>query len=163
MCMSLSETKKGVWETEENIRIIRDDFPNELAQELDNIWQLIRDKAIELCPKESGALASSIELESEGGSGTVSASQGGEIYSNAIYAGNESTFNFSGQPTSQYAQAVHEGHMMRDGSFWEGCPFLEDALDAYESELNAAVDAAMQNLGIGDSNMPSTDKLGDET
>ncbi|MGA3110581.1 MAG: hypothetical protein ABSE15_00930 [Candidatus Bathyarchaeia archaeon] len=128
---------------------IRDNFPSAVAEELDAVWALIRDKAIELCPKESGALASSIELESEGGSGAVSASQGATIYENAIYAGNDSTFNFDGQPTSQYAQAVHDGHMMADGSFWEGVPFLEDALDAYESELDSAIDRAMSEL-LGD-------------
>src|SRR5208283_3849556 len=132
MCMSLSETKRGLWETQEDIRTLRDDFPDAVAAELDNIWQLIRDKAIELCPKESGALASSIELESEGGSGTkgVSATQGGVIYENAIYAGNDSTFNFDGQPTSQYALAVHDGHMLPNGMMTMGNPFLEDALDA---------------------------------
>src|SRR5208283_748461 len=87
MCMSLSETKRGLWETQEDIRTLRDDFPDAVAAELDNIWMEIRNKAIELCPKESGALASSIELESEGGSGSVSAAQGGVIYENAIYAG----------------------------------------------------------------------------
>ena len=128
---------------------VRDNFPSAVAEELDAVWQLIRDKAIELCPKESGALASSIELESEGGSGMVSASQGATIYSNAIYAGNDETFNFGGEPTSQYAQAVHDGHMMADGSFWEGVPFLEDALDAYESELDSAINRAMSEM-LGD-------------
>ena len=164
MCMSLSETKKGMWETEQDLRTLRDDLPTQIALELDEIWQKIKDEAISRCPKESGALASSIELESEGGSGVTGATgNGATIYQNAIYAGNDSTFNFSGEPTSQYAQSVHDGHMLPNGDFWEGTPFLEDALDAYESELDAAVDAAMQNLGIGDSNMPSTDKLGDET
>ena len=138
--------------TEENIMMIRDEMSSEIAMELDEIWMDIKDLAIELCPKESGALASSIELESEGGSGTIGSgatTNGGVIYENAIYAGNDSTFNFSGQPTSQYAASVHDGHMMRDGTFWEGTPFLEDALDTYDSELEAAVAVAMDNL-LGD-------------
>jgi len=53
--------------------------------------------------------------------------------------------------------------MLKDGSFWEGVPFLEDALDAYEDELNSAVDRALSDLEIGDSNVPSTNKLGDES
>ena len=166
MCMSLSETKKGMFETEQDIRTLRDDFPDAVAAELDAIWQLIRDKALELVPKESGALASSIELESEGGSGTVSATsayQGQTIYSNAIYAGNDETFNFEGQPTSQYVLAVHDGHMLPNGDFWEGTPFLEDAVDAFEDELNSIVDKALSSLEIGDSANSSTDKLGDET
>ncbi len=131
---------------------VRDNFPSAVAEELDAVWQLIRDKAIELCPKESGALASSIELESEGGSGAVSATsayQGQTIYENAIYAGNDSTFNFEGQPTSQYADLVESGHMLPNGDFWEGTPFLEDAVDFYDSELEAAVGRALDEL-LGD-------------
>ena len=165
MCMALSETKMGMKETEDDIRSLRDDLPNQIALELDEIWQKIKDEAISRCPKESGALASSIELESEGGSGITGATgNGATIYQNAIYAGNDSTFNFEGQPTSQYAQAVHDGHMLPNGDFWEGTPFLEDALDMYEDELNNCVNKAMDELGtIGDYNNPSTNALGDET
>ena len=132
-----------------NIENIRDDMGSTIAEELDAVWQSVKDLAVDLCPKESGALASSIELESEGGSGTVSASQDGEIYSNSIYAGNDSTFNFDGESTALYAVSVHDGHMMADGSFWEGTPFLEDALDAYESEIDAAIDRALAEI-LGD-------------
>ena len=136
-------------DTAENIEEIRDDMPEAVAEELDEIWMNIKDLAIELCPKESGALASSVELENEGGSGAVGSGasvEGGVIYENAIYAGNDETFNFEGQPTSQYAMAVHDGHMLPDGSFWEGNPFLEDALDTYEAELEMAVARAIDNL-----------------
>ena len=168
MACSVSETKRGMKEVGDDIRSLRDDLPNQIALELDEIWQKIKEEAISRCPKESGALASSIELESEGGSGVVSVSgsakQGAVIYSNAIYAGNDETFNFEGQPTSQYAQAVHDGHMLPDGSFWEGTPFLEDALDMYEDELNNCVNKAMDELGtIGDYNNPSTNALGSES
>ena len=167
MCFVLSETKRGLFETQEDIRSLRDDLPNQIALELDEIWQNIKNEAISRCPKESGALASSIELESEGGSGTIGSgatTQGGVIYENAIYAGNDSTFNFEGQPTSQYAQAVHDGHMLPNGDFWEGTPFLEDALDMYEDELNNCVNKAMDELGtIGDYNNPSTNALGSES
>jgi len=114
-----------------------DEFNDAIRAELDGVWQDIKNRSIELCPKESGALASSIELESEGGSGTVGASD--TLYTNAIYAGNDQTFNFEGQPTSQYASAVHDGHMLANGDFWEGCPFLTDALDQYEGALLDAV------------------------
>src|SRR5208283_43574 len=112
MCIATSEVKRGLWECQEDFRVIRDELPSLIAQELDNIWAKIRDMAVSMCPVESGALASSIELESEGGNGVKNASyQGAEIYSNSIYAGNNETFNFDGQPTSQYAAAVHDGHM----------------------------------------------------
>ncbi|MGA3061451.1 MAG: hypothetical protein ABSD92_13935 [Candidatus Bathyarchaeia archaeon] len=166
MCLATTEVKRGLFETQTDIRVLRDEFPDAVCAELDDIWAQIKDKAIELCPKESGALASSIELESEGGSGKtgVSAStQGGEFYRNAIFAGNDETFNFDGQPTSQYVAAVHDGHVLPNGDFWEGTPFLEDAVDAFEDELNSIVDKALNSLEIGDSNNPSTYKLGDET
>jgi hypothetical protein len=165
MCLATTEVKRGVFETQEDIRTLRDEFPDQVAEELDNIWALIKQKAIELCPIESGALASSIELESEGGSGKTGVSattQGGEFYRNAIYAGNDETFNFDGQPTSQYVLAVHDGHVLPNGDFFEGTPFLEDAVDAYEDELNQVVDRALSELEIGDSANPSTYKLGDE-
>jgi len=165
MCIAVSETKRGMFEAQSDIMEIRDSMNDEVSNALDEIWQKIKDLAIELCPKESGGLASSVELESEGGSGKISgtATQGGEFYHNSIFAGNDSTFNFSGQPTSQYAQSVHDGHLMANGEFWEGTPFLEDAVDAYESELDAAVNNALNSLDIGDANVPSTNKLGDES
>lgn len=167
MCIAVSETKRGMFEAQQDIRTIRDDLPDAVVDELDAVWQKIKDLAVDLCPKESGALASSVELESEGGSGKIAISgshtQGEEFYSNAIYAGNDSTYNFSGQPTSQYAQSVHDGHMLPDGSFWEGTPFLEDALDAFEDELNSIVDKALSSLETGDSSYASTDKLGDKS
>jgi len=126
------------------------EFNEAIASELDAIWQAVKDLAISLCGKESGALASSIELESEGGSGKTgvsgSVSQGGVIYENAIFAGNDSTFNFSGQPTSQYALPYHDGHVLPNGDFWEGNPFLEDALDAYDSALEEAVSRAIADV-----------------
>jgi len=165
MCFATSECKRGVFETQNDIRTLRDEFPDQVCEELDAIWAQIKDKAIELCPKESGALASSIELESEGGSGKTGVSattQGGEFYRNAIYAGNDETFNFDGQPTSQYVLAVHDGHMLPNGDFFEGTPFLEDAVDSFEDELNSIVDNVLNSLEIGDSANPSTYKLGAE-
>jgi len=166
MCIATSEVKRGLYECQNDIRTIRDEFPDAVCAELDDIWAQIKDKAIELCPKESGALASSIELESEGGSGKTGVSattQGGEFYRNAIYAGNDETFNFDGQPTSQYVLAVHDGHVLPNGDFFEGTPFLEDAVDSFEDQLNSIVDNVLNSLEIGDSNNPSTYKLGDET
>lgn len=163
MCFSLSETKRGVYETQTDIATVRDELNDAVSAELDQIWQKIKDLAIQMCPVESGALASSIELESEGGSGSTGVSGSGEFYSNAIYAGNDETFNFDGQPTSQYVLAVHDGHMLPNGDFYEGTPFLEDAVDAFESELDSAVDRALAELNIGDANVPSTNRLGDES
>ena len=105
----------------------------------------------------------SLKAKAVSGKTGVSGSNG-EFYHNAIYAGNDETFNFQGQATSQYVLAVHDGHTLPNGDFWEGTPFLEDAVDAFEDELNSIVDKAMSELNIGDSsNDSSTDKLGDES
>jgi len=166
MACSVSETKRGLFELQGDIREIRDNFPDAVCDELDAVWQKIRDMAIDLCPKESGALASSIELENEGGSGRTGVSattQGGMFYSNSIFAGNDETFNSQGQSTSQYVLAVHDGHLLPNGEFFEGTPFLTDAVDAFEDELNQIVDRALAQLNAFDKNVPSTDKLGTET
>jgi len=151
MCMALDINWEKKYESEEQLREsleqIRDSLEEAVASELDAVWQKIKDLAVELCPKESGALASSIELGSE--SGRLTVSQGNEFYSNSISAGNDSTFNREGQPTSQYAVPVHDGHLLPNGMFWEGTPFLTDAIDQYESELQSAIDRALSDI-IGD-------------
>lgn len=153
--MSISLTKdptlyRWVDDTGADYREFHEEMNEKIALELDSIWQKIKDLAIDLCPKESGALASSIELESEGGSGVVgvqgSVMQGQVIYQNAIFAGNDETFNFDGQPTSQYALAQHDGFLMKNGEFFEGTPFLTDAVDFYNSELEEAVNRALDEL-----------------
>jgi hypothetical protein len=122
------------------LKTINDDLESQVAQELQEIMESVRDLAIEYCPKETGALASSISLET----GTISS---GDFYGCSLYAGSENIVNpISGKPTSEYALLVHDGHMMRDGTFWEGEPFLEDAMMAFESELEAAVGKALQEI-----------------
>lgn len=137
---------------------IADELNENVAEEIDAIWQKIRDLAIDLCPKETGALASSITLENESGSsGAISVSgtaggSGGEFYSNSIQAGDSSIINpISGDPTDLYALFVHDGHGMPNGGFYEGVPFLADAVDSYQNDLDSVVDYALDNMGISDS------------
>jgi len=42
---------------------------------------------------------------------------------------------------------VHDGHVMRDGSFWSGVPFLTEAIAMNEKELNDAINRALKKLG----------------
>lgn len=128
------------------------DLIAQIQIELDAIWEKIRDLAIEMCPKDTGALASSIEIESEGGSGAIGVSgisADGDFYSNTIFAGNDEVVNpKTGKPTSFYALFVHDGHAMPNGDIYEGVPFLTEAIDAYQSELDNVVDTAMNELGL---------------
>jgi len=147
--MSTSISDDGSFENVElSLQEIRDNIEQQIALELDIIWEQIRDLAIEICPKETGALASSIEIENEGGSGSIGVSgiSGGEFYSSSIYAGNESVVNpVTGKTTAEYALFVHDGHAMPNGMFYEGVPFLADAVAAFQAELDACVDKAMSD------------------
>lgn len=129
---------------------IRDEIEDELRAELDAIMEKVKEAAISLCPADTGALRSSISLDS----GTI---QAGDFYGNSIYAGDESIINpKTGKSTAEYAQLVHDGHAMRDGTFWEGIPFLVEALLMYETELEDAVNRALKALGAVE---PSASKI----
>lgn len=153
MAMGISLTDNGsILQTEMSIQEIRDEIEMQVALELDIVWQQILEAAIELCPKETGALASSIRLESESGynRGAISVSgiAGDDFYSSSIFAGRADVINpVSGEPTDLYALFVHDGHAMPNGEFYEGVPFLADAVDEYQDELDTAVDRAMTENG----------------
>ena len=150
MGMSIEESDNGTKQrTIEEFKEIPKELEETIAQELDDIWQKIYNLAIELCPKDTGALASSIELESEGGSGVIGVSGiSGDFYTGSIYAGNDEIINpKSGRATSEYALFVHDGHAIGD-MFYEGVAFLADAVAAYQTELDAAVDRAMNEMRI---------------
>jgi hypothetical protein len=139
--ISISETDNG---TKQNVirtlEEIRDNLEPAIAQELEAVMQKVLETAIELCPKDTGSLASSISLES----GTI---ESGDFYGCSIFAGNEGIVNpVTGKPTSEYAQLVHDGHVLRDGTIYEGVPFLTEALMMYEDELESAVSRALSEL-----------------
>jgi len=110
---------KEKFESEERVKAqlaeIRDGLCEEIINELDSIMQKVLASAIELCPKDTGALASSINLEG----GAIS--QGNDFYEANIYAGSDDIINYkTGKATSEYAQYVEDGH-----GTYEGVPFLE--------------------------------------
>lgn len=124
------------------LALIRDSLCEQIINELDAIMEQVKADAISLCPKDTGALASSINLTG----GAISSSS--NFYEASIYAGDENIINpKTGKPTSEYAQLVEEGHEMRDGSFWEGSEFLSQAMQMHEAELEACVDRALKELG----------------
>lgn len=149
--MACTITDDGTIErTELNIMEVRDNIATEVALRLDEVWIQIKAAGIEFCPKESGALASSIEIENQGGSGAIGVSgmAGGDFYSSSIFAGNEDIINpRTGKATAEYALFVHDGHAMPNGGFYEGVPFLTDAVDMYQDELDACVNRAMSENG----------------
>jgi hypothetical protein len=108
------------------------DLIAQIQIELDAIWENVKATAVMLCPKDTGALAESITLESEGGSGAIEVggiSADGDFYSNSISAGSADVINpKTGEPTDLYALFVHDGHAMPNGMFYSGVPFLVDAV-----------------------------------
>lgn len=150
-------TKQMVMDT---IQSISEELPEGVATELDRVWWAIWMDAIAFCSKtmDTGALASSINVVEggmvvQGGMGmsrTPREPVGNWIFDRSIVAGDVTVINpKTGKPTALYADWIHDGHAMRDGTFWEGNPFLTDALAAHEEELNAATEKAMRELGIG--------------
>jgi hypothetical protein len=142
-------TKMGVRET---VRKMGEEFPEEVKAELEAIWKLIEEAGIDLCPKDTGALASTVKSTEDESEGAISASSSAsnEVFNRSLIAGDESVINQkTGKSTAEYAGWVHDGHMMRDGTFWEGVPFLVEALLMYENELEEAVDRAMQKIQEG--------------
>jgi len=138
-------TKRGVRET---MKRMEKDLTEETKAELEAIWSLIEQAAVDLCPKDTGALASTVKSSEGGGEGTISASS--DIFNKSLIAGDDGVINpKTGKPTSMYAGLVHDGHTMRDGTMWEGIPFLVEALLMYEGELEQAVDKAVQNIQEG--------------
>jgi hypothetical protein len=138
------------------------ELPQKVADILNDIWNRILMDAIDFSSKtmDTGALASSINviqggLVAGGGLGQERSSRkpvSNWIFDRTIVAGDETIINpLTGKSTAMYAEWVHDGHIMRDGIFWEGNPFLTDALAAHEDELNAAVDRAMKELGLSGS------------
>lgn len=131
----------------EKLGEIRDGLEEEVSAELSRVMVEVQQLSVEMCPKETGALASSISLVG----GSLEKSSGADFFECSIYAGSEDIVNpISGVPTSQYAELVHDGHTMRDGMFWSGVPFLTDALAAFEDELNSIVDKALKEMDIGE-------------
>lgn len=147
--IGIEETDNGT-KQKVGIRLKKDmeSISDEVKNELEHIWSLIEQAAIDMCPVDTGALRSTIKTIEGGGEGAISATS--DIINKSLIAGDDGVINWKTQkPTSMYAGFVHDGHALRDGSMWEGIPFLVEAILAYEGELEAAVDRAVQNLQAG--------------
>jgi hypothetical protein len=130
-------------QVEDTLVYINEELPVFVAEELQEIMENVKALAIDYCPKETGALSSSINLEG----GAISS--GNDFFNASVYAGDPSIVNpLSGKPTSDYAMLVHDGHLMRNGMFYEGDPFLDDAYMVYAEDIEMAVDEALTEMGV---------------
>jgi hypothetical protein len=159
MGIAISESDSGTkMKVKDTIEKTEQDIVEECKQELEAIWQKIVDAAIEYCPKDTGALASTIKaVDSSEGGGAISESprSTNDFLNKTLIAGDDTVINRkTGKPTSAYAGLVHDGHVMRDGTFWEGVPFLAWAMMQYELELEDAVARAVQKSQEGEDTSP---------
>ena len=146
MGMAITESDNGTKEeVKKQIILISKEMEQEIADELQSIMEnLVLPRAIELCPKDTGALASSITLT--GGAIQKSANVAGDFYECSIGAGDPNVINpKSGKGTDEYAYLIEEGHFLKNGQFYQ-VAFLEDALAEFQAELENAVFTALQQL-----------------
>jgi len=130
------------------LKKMKESVDQAIAGELNLVWANILNDAIRFCPKETGALASTIKII-EGMLGGLGMGRmvGKAVFDRTIIAGDATIINpKSGIPVI-YASWVHDGHIMPDGTFWGGIPFLTEALANNEGDLMKAVERALKRLG----------------
>jgi len=131
--------------TRDKIEEVSEDLVEEVREKLEILVDQIVEDAIALCPKDTGALASSIQ---KGEGGTLTASEPNTIIDVVISAGDPSIINpKTGIPTSNYVNFVHDGHAFKGGrGMYFGVPFLVEAIMLHEDEIEELVDKALQEL-----------------
>lgn len=138
-------------------------IPNQITEaarnRIEEVWTKIYEMALSLCPVDTGSLVSTIRLISGGdltensgetiGGGLPMVGEGASIYNGIITVGDPTVVNPKNhQPTSVYANMVHDGHFNSGGGYIQGVPFLTDAIDAYEGELMEAIEDALHEAGV---------------
>lgn len=139
------ETGYGKEETREKIEEVGEDLVEKIKEELEALVDKIVEDAIALCPKDTGALASSIQ---KGEGGTLTVSEPNTIIDIVISAGDPSIVNpKTGKSTDEYVNYVHDGHAFKGGKgVYLGVPFLVEALMLHEDEIEELIDRALQEL-----------------
>ena len=121
-----------------------------IEEELNRVWDQIKMDAEIMCPKDTGALASTIrvvKIPMGQMTGAWSRIKDITMFDRSIIAGDFSVMNPKSHRPVDYASWVHDGHRFRDGRIMQGVPFLTEALAKNDEELNKAVERALQRLG----------------
>lgn len=127
--------------TIEWVKWLQEELEPSVIIELDNVMEQVKQTAYELCPKDTRALANSINLIS----GAITE---GDFANYQLFAGDESINPKTLKPTSEYAFFVEEGHLLKDNvTWWEGAHFLSQAMQIFEEELSIAVERALREMG----------------
>jgi hypothetical protein len=130
-------TKKQI---KKKVKQVDDTIGEDIKAEIEAWWLEVLQTAQELSlPMDTGSLRDSIRIEDASfvqSSFMVTGDVGEEIANKIIVAGDYVHFNRHGQPSAEYAEAVHEGHPTRGGKgLVEGRFFLDIALMLHEAEL----------------------------
>lgn len=153
MAVVVEESDAGTKKkAKEALQRLRRDFQGGklISKELMRVMTKIKNDAKVACPKETGTLAGTIRLVKipmgamTGGWSHVKAIT---IFNMSIVAGDLTAINPKYNKPCDYAAWVHDGHKMRDGSFWSGKPFLTEAIAMNSAELDKAVEKALKKLG----------------
>jgi len=145
-------TKK---KAKEALRKLRNDFKDGtiISKELRKVMIMIREDAKAICRREAydtGTLHDTIRISKiPMGAMTGAWSHVKEItiFNMSVVAGDLSKINPKTNRPCDYASWVHDGHRMRDGSFFSGVPFLTEAVAKNAAELNKAIERALKKLG----------------
>lgn len=153
MPVIVEETDAGTKKkAKEALQKLKSDFEkgNIISKELNRVMMKIKSDAKTLCPKDTGTLAGTIRI-SRIPMGTMigawSHVKAVTIFNMSIVAGDLTAINPKYNRPCDYAAWVHDGHKMRDGSFWAGVPFLTEAIAMNEGELDKAIKRALKKLG----------------
>jgi len=147
MGVVVSKDLKGKRETEKALERTKKDFNKgkDVYAELDRVWRMIKDRAYANCPKRRGFLANTIRVTSM----PVGAMTGSWSRVKAIQVFNKTIIAGDITKGVDYATWVHDGHKIKGTSNKrvEGMPFLTEAIAAYDTELNDAIQRALKKLG----------------
>lgn len=120
-----------------------------IAKELNQVLRKIKNDAVIRCPKKSGTLSSTVRISDIAPTGAlgVIGVRINDIFNKFVIAGDITKTNPQTNRPCDYANLVHDGHRLRDGSWWGGVPFLTEAIAANQLELDKAIDRALKKIG----------------
>ncbi len=151
MMIGLNETDNGTKRRlQSDLQSFHRKFDNETRMALEDVWQKIYEEAVANCPVDTMSLVGTIKLVTGDSAGQqiptsniIASGMSMTLFNGTITVGDDAVVNPKNNiPTSWYAIWVHDGHFNRDGRWVNGQPFLSDAFDKYEAELNTALSKA---------------------
>lgn len=149
----VEETDNGTKrQTREALQKTRDNFKKgkDIEFELTKVWNKVKEDAYDGCPKDTVSLASTIRVvKIPLGQLSSAWSRIKEItmFDRSIVAGDITKINPKTKRPVDYAVFIHDGFTRKNGRFYNGVPFLSNALALNSEEINRAIERALRKLG----------------